>query len=320
MNKVIYILVLIIGLFFYGCSKIDDDLSECIQMRVYVDYDDPDPVEWGNYNGIKTLDNKPKDVKLYIFDKYDNFIDVHYITTHKVYDLPYKELDSIQYIAIVSNDDFIKILPDFVKGERLKKDAKNDIPFITLEANDPYHDIQNISQSPDDFQMKYGFIPTIRKDNEMAPHYIYVERKVGAIRCIIIGLNEFLSKENSQIADKNSPYTILFGETPKDVCYNGNYTRNWTHINLPIIKEINDTITTEFVNTFPTSSEKESEIKIFKHNYQVLKKNGSKNNVIIYPGRPRTVIINFNENTSSNEGGMGVTSDKWDTVNVEANF
>lgn len=303
-----------------GCSSIDDDLSECVQMRVYVDFDDPDAVEWGNYSGFKTLDNSPKEVKLYIFDKYDNYIGVHYIKTQKVYELPYKEIDSIQYIAIVSNDIFDDIFPDFAVGEKLIKEAKANIPFITLNDATPYYDIFNISQSPHDFQMKYGFIPTIRKDNEMAPHYIYVERKAGAIRCIIIGLNEYLNKENAEIAEKDSPYSVIFGETPKDVSFDGQFTENWTHYKLPILTEINDTIITEFVNAFPTSSERESEIKIFKHNYQVLKKNGAKNNAVVHPGRATTVIINFNETTPPNQGGMGVTSDKWDSVNVIANF
>ena len=302
-----------------GCSTLDDDLSKCIQMRVYVDYDDPDAVEWGSYNGFKTLDNNPKDVKLYIFDKYDNFIAVHYITTQKVYELPYKEIDSIQYIAVVSNDILDNIFPNFDKGERLIKSAKADVPFISLIEATPYYDISNISQSPNDFQMKYGFIPTIRKDNEMAPHYIYVERKVGAIRCIIIGLNEYLNKENAEIAAKDSPYSVLFGETPKEINFEGRFTENWTNYVLPIITEINDTITTEFVNAFPTSSDRESEIKIFKHNYQVVKKNGAKNNAVVRPGRATTVIINFNDMTTG-EGGMGVTTDKWDSVIVNANF
>ncbi|MDD2489590.1 MAG: hypothetical protein PHD62_09005, partial [Bacteroidales bacterium] len=64
MNKFIHILIIFAMVFVGGCSTIDDDLSKCIQMRVYVDYDDPDAVEWGSYNGFKTLDNNPKDVKL----------------------------------------------------------------------------------------------------------------------------------------------------------------------------------------------------------------------------------------------------------------
>lgn len=320
MNKLLYILLLFAMSFVWGCSTIDDDLSECIQMRVYVDFDEPDAIEWGNYRGFKTLDDNPSNVKLYIYDKYDTYIGVHYITTQKVYELPYKEIDSIQYIAVVSNDVMDDIYPDFVKGARLIKGTKVDIPFITLNDASPYYDIPNISQSPKDFQMRYGFVSTIRKDNEMAPHFIFVERKVGTIRCIIIGLNEYLNKENSRLAEKDAPYTIIFGETPKEVSFEGRFTDKWTNYRLPIISEINDTITTEFVNSFPSSPSRDSEIRIFKYNYQILKKNSAKNNAVVRAGRATTVIINFIDIVPPNEGGTGISSDKWDTVNVYANF
>lgn len=320
MNKYIYILLLIATLFVGGCSTIEDDLSDCVQMRVYVDYDDPDDVEWGNYYGIKTLDNSPKDVKLYIADKNNTLIGVHYLKTQKVYELPYKEYDSVYYIAVVSNHISDDIFPTFNLGEKITDPRKANIPFITLKDDFSYYDIHNISQSPHDFQMKFGYIPTIRTDNPMAPHYIYVERKVGAIRCIIIGLNAYLNKENAEIAAKDSPYSVIFGETPKNIGFDGHFIENWTNYKLPIISEINDTITTEFVNTFPSLSDRASEIKIFKHNYQVLKKNGAKNNAVVRAGKPITVIINFNETTPPGEGGMGVTTDKWDSVNVVANF
>lgn len=320
MNKLIYLLILFAMVFVGGCSTIDDDLSDCIQMRVYVDFDDPDAVEWGNYRGFKTLDDNPSNVKLYIYDKYDNYIGVHYITTQKVYELPYKEIDSVQYVAVVANDVMDDIFPNFVKGSRLIKGTKADTSFITLKNASPYYDIQNMSQSPHDFQMKYGFVPTIRKDNAMAPHYIYVERKVGAIRCIIIGLNEYLNKENKEIAEKDSPYTIIFGETPKEVSFEGRFTDKWTNHTLPILSERNDTIITEFVNTFPSSPNRDSEIKIFKYNYQILKKNTAKNNAVVRAGRATTVIINFIDIVPPGEGGTGISSDKWDTVNVYANF
>lgn len=89
---------------------------------------------------------------------------------------------------------------------------------------------------------------------------------------------------------------------------------------LRISSEINDTITTEFVNTFPSSPDRDSEIKIFKYNYQILKKNAAKNNAVVRAGRATTVIINFRDIVPPNEGGMGITSDKWDSVNVYANF
>ncbi|MBP1644797.1 MAG: hypothetical protein H6Q16_372 [Bacteroidetes bacterium] len=320
MNKFLYILILIAALFVGGCSTIEDDLDDCIQMRVYIDFDDPDDVEWGNYYGIKTLDNSPKDVKLYISDKNNNLLGVHYLKTQKVYELPYKQYDSVYYIAVVSNYISDDIFPNFHIGEKITSPEKANIPFISLKDDFSYYDINNISRSPHDFQMKFGFIPTIRKDNEMAPHYIYVERKVGAIRCIIIGLNAFLNKENAEIAQKDSPYAIIFGETPKDIGFDGRFIENWTNYKLPIISEINDTITTQFVNTFPTLSERASEIKIFKHNYQVVKKNGAKNNAVVRAGKPTTVIINFNETTPPGEGGMGVSTDKWDSVIVNANF
>lgn len=320
MKNYLYRLILIALLFVGGCSTIDDDLSNCIQMRVYIDYDDPDEVEWGNYYGIRTLDNAPRDVKLYIADKNHNLLGVHYLKTQKVYELPYKQYDSVYYIAVVSNYISDEIFPTFHIGEKITDPQKADIPFITLKDDLPYFDIDNISQSPHDFQMKYGFIPTIRTDNPMAPHYIYVERKVGTIRCIIIGLNAYLNKENAEIARKDSPYSIIFGETPKNIGFDGHFLENWTNCKLPIKSEINDTITTEFVNTFPSSVDRESEIKIFKDNYQILKKNGAKNNAVVRAGRPITVTINFNETISSNDGGMGITSDKWDSVNVIANF
>lgn len=320
MNKLLYILLLFATLFVGGCSTLDDDLSDCVQMRVYVDFDDPDAVEWGNYRGFKTLDDHPDNVKLYVYDKYDTYLATHYITTQKVYDLPYKEIDSVQYVAIVANDVLDNIYPDFIKGSRLIKGTKADTSFITLKDAPPYYDILNISRSPHDFQMKYGFVSTIRKDNEMAPHYIYVERKIGAIRCIIIGLNEYLNKENSVLAQKDEPYTIVFGETPKEVSFEGRFTNKWTHHILPILSEVNDTITTEFVNTFPTSPEKESVIKIFKYNYEILKKDAPKNSAVVRAGRATTVIINFIDIVPPNEGGTGITSDKWDTVNVYANF
>ncbi|HBN06890.1 MAG TPA: hypothetical protein DD434_14070 [Bacteroidales bacterium] len=290
-------------------------------MRVYVDYDDPDDVEWGNYYGIKTLDNCPKDVKLYIADKNNTLIGIHYLKTQKVYELPYKEYDSVYYIADCFQSYIRPIYSQLFKlGEKITDPRKANIPFITLKDDFSYYDINNISQSPHDFQMKFGYIPTIRTDNEMAPHYIYVERKVGAIRCIIIGLNAYLNKENAEIAAKDSPYSVIFGETPKNIGFDGHFIENWTNYKLPIISEINDTITTEFVNTFPSLSDRASEIKIFKHNYQVLKKNGAKNNAVVRAGKPITVIINFNETTPPGEGGMGVTTDKWDSVVVNANF
>jgi len=319
MNKYIYILLLIATLFVGGCSTIDDDLSECIQMRVYVDFDDPDNIEWGTYSGLKPLENNQKDVRLYLFDKNDNFLSLHYFKTQKVYELPYKNLDSIQYVAIVSNNINADIFPKYSLGDKLIKHPKTEVPFVTLKDDVPYFDIQNITQCPCDFQLKYGFIPTIRKDNEMAPHYIYVERKVGAIRCIVIGLNEFLNKQRIPMGIKDSPYTILFGETPKDISFDGLYTHNWTNHRLPIRSEYNDTIITEYISTFPTLSDREARIKIYLDNYEILKKNEAKNNAVVRPGRLTTVVINFNE-TYPNEGGMGITSDKWDTVNVTANF
>ena len=154
----------------------------------------------------------------------------------------------------------------------------------------------------------------------MAPHFIYVKRKVGAIRCIIIGLNKYLEGENSAIAQKESPYTIMFGETKKAVSFNGSLTGGNVNYIFPNYSEKNDTIITTFINTLPTSSDNASEIKIYKSNYLISKKNNQKNTAVVREGRAVTVIINFSETVAPNEGGMGVSTDKWDSVNVNANF
>ncbi len=318
MKKYIYILLALVGAFNWGCSAIDDDLTECEQMRVYIDFDDPDAVEWGSYMGSRTLDDSPKDARIYIFDKNDNFLGSHLITTQKVYELPYKNYDSVQYVVIVSNDIYNKIFPDFAKGQKLLKGVKFDTTFVSLLNTSPYYDVNNIAQSPVDFQIDYGFIPTIRKDNPMAPHFLYVKREVGAIRCIIIGLNKYMEGEN--VAQQKDPYTIMFGETRKGINYQGKKAGNWVNYVFPNYTEKNDTITTPFINALPSSTEKESEIKIFKSNYQILKKNKAKNVAIVREGRAITVIIDFNNYVAPNDGGFGVSSDKWDSVNVNANF
>jgi hypothetical protein len=320
MNKFLYILFILAGAVTWGCSTLEDDLTDCVQMRVYVDFDDPDAIEWGNYTGLKTLDDNPKYVKLYIFDKHNSFLGVHYITTQKVYELPYKQYDSVQYIAVVSNDIYNDLYPNYITGQQLLKGTKTDTSFISLKSSNPYYQINNIAQSPGDFQIDYGYIPTIRTDNKMAPHFIYVKRKVGAIRCIIIGLNKYLEGENSAIAQKESPYTIMFGETKKAVSFNGSLTGGNVNYIFPNYSEKNDTIITTFINTLPTSSDNASEIKIYKSNYLISKKNNQKNTAVVREGRAVTVIINFSETVAPNEGGMGVSTDKWDSVNVNANF
>ena len=332
MKKLIYLLLLLAGSLTWGCSTLEDDLSDCEQMRIYLDFDDPDPVSWGNYTGRRTLDDRPTNVKLYIFDMKDVCLGIHYLTTQTVYELPYKDYDSVQYIAILAEDIYNDIFPNYTKGQKLNKGVKFDTAFIRLKDAAPYYNINNISQSTVDFQMKYDKIPTLRTDNVMAPHYVYVERKVGAIRCVVLGLNKYLEKEEAALAGikrkilntssriyRPIDYTIIFGETSKSLSYEGKLMGNWTNYRLPIATNVGDTIITEFTNTFPSSTNHDSEIKIYKDSYQILKKNTTKYSASVSAGQPRTIVIDFRDIVQE-QTGSGISTDEWDTVNVVANF
>lgn len=301
-------------MFLFSCEKIEDDLSGCLQMRVYADFDDPEPIEWGNYFGTRTLIDNHKYAKIYIFDKEYNFIASHIINTNTVVELPYKQYDSIRYVLISSNDINNSIFPEYHSGDKL-----NDSIFISLDRGEDRCNLKNIAKSPVDFQIDNGYIKTIRSDIPMAPHYLYLKRKVGAIRCVVIGLEKFLEKNYTDISKNDDPVTVIFGDTKNKINYKGNYIGEWVSYAFSQYNNRNDTIVTEYINSLASLDEKESEIKVFKGDFLVNKKGITKNAARVRQGQVITVIINFNDE-DSNEGGFGVSSDEWDPVNVDAQF
>ncbi|MBP1630651.1 MAG: hypothetical protein H6Q15_1544 [Bacteroidetes bacterium] len=301
-------------MFCVSCDSIEDDLSDCVQMRVYADFDDPEPIEWGNYFGTRTLIDNHKYAKIYIFDKEYHFIASHIINTTTVVELPYKQYDSIRYVLISSNDINNSIFPEYHSGDKL-----NDSIFISLDRGEDRCNIKNIAKSPVDFQIDNGYIKTIRSDIPMAPHYLYLKRKVGAIRCIVIGLEKFLEKNYANKYKNDDPVTVIFGDTKNKINYKGNYVGEWVSYAFSQYNNRNDTIVTEYINSLASLDEKESEIKVFKGDLLVNKKDATKNAARVRQGQVTTVIINFNELYSS-EGGFGVSSDEWDPVNVDAQF